>query len=92
MRHDIRNAINKADMSTFQVVAIAICIVLNMLDGFDVLAMAFTASHISAEWQLNGKQVGVLLSAGLLAWQPARFSWRHGRIALGAGQSYCFAW
>lgn len=65
MQPDIRETINRGTMSPVQVMAIAICIVLNMLDGFDVLAMAFTASHISTDWHLTGKEVGVLLSAGL---------------------------
>lgn len=65
MKLDIRETINQGEMSRFQIMAVAICIVLNMLDGFDVLAMAFTASHISADWHLSGKEIGVLLSAGL---------------------------
>ncbi|MDF3831726.1 MFS transporter [Cupriavidus basilensis] len=65
MRQDIREAINQNAMSSFQITAVAICIVLNMLDGFDVLAMAFTASHISSDWHLSGKEIGMLLSAGL---------------------------
>jgi MFS family permease len=36
-----------------------------MLDGFDVLVMAFTAAPISAEWKLSGAELGVLFSAGL---------------------------
>ncbi|EHP42394.1 major facilitator superfamily MFS_1 [Cupriavidus basilensis OR16] len=65
MKLDIRETINQGEMSRFQILAVTICIVLNMLDGFDVLAMAFTASHISADWHLSGKEIGVLLSAGL---------------------------
>jgi benzoate transport len=53
-------------MSPFQVAAVAICTGLNMLDGFDVLVVAFTASSIGAEWKLAGAQLGILLSAGLL--------------------------
>jgi MFS family permease len=51
-------------MGRFQCLAIGICIILNMIDGFDVLVMAFTAASVSAEWGLNGAQ-GLLLSAGL---------------------------
>jgi benzoate transport len=40
-------------------------VILNMLDGFDVLVMAFTAPALSADWQLKGAELGVLLSAGL---------------------------
>ncbi|AOY95383.1 MFS transporter [Cupriavidus sp. USMAA2-4] len=65
MQPDIRETINHGTMTRFQVMAVTICIVLNMLDGFDVLAMAFSASHISAAWHLTGKEIGVLLSAGL---------------------------
>jgi len=63
--HDLRETINKEAMSRFQVVAVAICVTLNMLDGFDVLVMAFTASEVSAHWSLSGKELGLLLSAGL---------------------------
>ncbi len=65
MKLNIAETINEGLMSPFQVAAVTICIVLNMLDGFDVLAMAFTASHISADWHLNGKALGTLLSSGL---------------------------
>lgn len=53
-------------MSRFQVLAVAVCVTLNMLDGFDVLVMAFTASEVAAAWQLTGAQLGALLSAGLV--------------------------
>ena len=65
MSTQIRQVINAGPMSRFQVTSIAICVALNMLDGFDVLVMAFTAPAISADWQLKGAQLGVLLSAGL---------------------------
>lgn len=42
------------------------CVLLTMLDGFDVMAMAFTAPHVSADWQLSGKLLGMLFSAGLI--------------------------
>jgi len=53
-------------MSRFQWTAIAICVLLNMLDGFDVMVMAFTAPHVSTEWALSGKVLGLMLSAGLV--------------------------
>jgi benzoate transport len=53
-------------MSALQTIAVTACIVLNMLDGFDVLTMAFTAARLAHEWQLNGKELGMLLSAGLI--------------------------
>jgi len=53
-------------MTPFQWTAIAICVLLNMLDGFDVMVMAFTAPHVSADWALSGKLLGIMLSAGLV--------------------------
>lgn len=63
--NDIRAVINKGPMTRFQVIAVMICVTLNMLDGFDVLVMAFTASEVAAEWSLSGAELGVLLSAVL---------------------------
>jgi benzoate transport len=63
---EIKDVINKRPMTGFQVAAVAICVLLNMLDGFDVLVVAFTASEISREWGLNATQMGALLSAGLV--------------------------
>src|SRR6185295_2229348 len=65
MNNKIREIIDAGPMSRFQVLAVAICVGLNMLDGFDVLVMAFTGPAISADWGLKGAQLGVLLSAGL---------------------------
>ena len=53
-------------MSPRQVAIIAICTTLYMIDGFDVLVMAFSASHVADEWGLNGAQLGYLLSAALV--------------------------
>jgi benzoate transport len=65
MSANIRKSIDELPMSVFQTMAVTACVVLNMLDGFDVLAMAFTAPRLAAEWSLNGKAIGMLLSAGL---------------------------
>ena len=52
-------------MRPVQILAVTICVVINMLDGFDVLVMAFTAPSIAAEWSLEPQSIGILLSAGL---------------------------
>ncbi|MFE9911975.1 MFS transporter [Streptomyces clavifer] len=52
-------------MSRFQWSAIAICVLLNTLDGFDVLVMSFTGKTISGEWHLDSGTLGLLLSSGL---------------------------
>ena len=66
MSADLRRAIAAGPITAFQLAAIAICVGLNMLDGFDVLAMSFAASGVKAEWHLIDGQLGALLSAGLV--------------------------
>lgn len=63
--NDIRTIIEKGSMSAFQVIAVTICWTINMLDGFDVLAIAFTAPEIVAEWGLGPAALGIVFSAGL---------------------------
>lgn len=53
-------------MTSFQLSAILICLSINMLDGFDVLAIAFTAPAISSDWSLSAGELGIALSAGLV--------------------------
>ncbi|OKJ95168.1 MFS transporter [Streptomyces sp. CB03234] len=62
----LRADLDEGPMSRFQWGAIAVCVVLNMLDGFDVLVMAFTGKAVSADWELSSSELGLLLSAGLV--------------------------
>jgi benzoate transport len=52
-------------MSRFQWSAIVMCVLLNTLDGFDVLVMSFTGKAVSGEWELDSGTLGLLLSSGL---------------------------
>jgi len=52
-------------MSLFQTRAVLICILINFIDGFDVLAIAFAAPEIANEWSLQPAVLGVVFSAGL---------------------------
>jgi benzoate transport len=63
---DLRSRIDAGPMSRHQWLIIGLCVLLNCLDGFDVMAMAFTASPVSDEFGLSGSQLGVLLSVGLV--------------------------
>jgi len=59
----------------------------NLIDGLDVLAMAFTAGSVSTQWHLSGVQTGMLLSAGLIGMAcgsmiAAPVAARYGRLAL----------
>lgn len=63
---NLRARIDAAAMTPYQWMVVALCVLLNCLDGFDVMAMAFTASSLSEDFSLSGSELGVLLSAGLV--------------------------
>src|SRR5579884_942339 len=65
MSVDIRAALREGPMTMLQVGVVTICTLLNMIDGFDVLAISFTAPLIAQEWNVDPATLGVLLSAGL---------------------------
>lgn len=66
MARSLRAEVDTGRMSGFQWTAVAVCWLLNVLDGFDVLVMAFTGQAVQSEWGLSGAQLGLLLSAGLV--------------------------
>lgn len=66
MSEELRRRLALGPITAFQLTAIALCVGLNMLDGFDVLAMSFAASGVQADWHLLDSQLGALLSAGLV--------------------------
>ncbi|GAA4943675.1 MFS transporter [Streptomonospora halophila] len=66
MARSLRTELDTGAMSGFQWTAVAVCWLLNVLDGFDVLVMAFTGRAVQTEWGLSGAQLGLLLSAGLV--------------------------
>jgi len=53
-------------MASKQLLIVALTIMLNALDGFDVLAIAFAAPGIVDEWGINRAQLGFVLSMELI--------------------------
>ncbi|MEE4452970.1 MFS transporter [Novosphingobium resinovorum] len=51
--------------STRQVLVVAICFLLNMLDGMDVLILSYIAPALSADWRISPENLGVVFSASL---------------------------
>jgi MFS family permease len=43
---------------------VALCVAINMLDGFDVLAAAFVAPALAADWGMRPAALGMIFSAG----------------------------
>lgn len=62
----LRDKIDNSPMSGYQWMIVFMAVIMNLLDGFDVLALAFTAANIRAEFGLTAQQLGYLMSAGLL--------------------------
>ncbi|MBN1238294.1 MAG: MFS transporter, partial [Gammaproteobacteria bacterium] len=78
MRFDeIRTQLLNRPMTTYQVSAVAIGVLVNMMDGFDLLAISFAGPAIDREWMLGPERLGELFSAGLLAMAVGAFglSW-----------------
>ncbi len=53
-------------MSSYQWFIVGLAAFLNALDGYDLVAMAFTATPVSEEFDLTGSQLGWLLAAALI--------------------------
>lgn len=71
--NDIRKTMDEGAMTPFQWLAVAICTLLIMLDGFDVLVMAFTASAVAAApaSATHGATPRSTLAWAGLSWTPA---------------------
>lgn len=63
---DIRTLIDTRAMTRYQWFIIAIATFLNAMDGYDILAMAFTATSVATEFGLSGSQLGLLISLGFI--------------------------
>jgi len=66
MNKSPRDIILHTPMGALQIVAIALCIGLTALDGFDVLSISFASPGIAAEWGVDRGVLGVILSAELI--------------------------
>lgn len=63
---DPRKIIDDGAMSMRQWIVVFLMIILNALDGFDVLSSAFAAPGITKEWGIDRAALGIVLSAELV--------------------------
>jgi MFS family permease len=63
---DPRQIIDEGAMSLRQWIVVILMVLLNALDGFDVLSSAFAAPGITKEWGIDRAQLSVVLSAELV--------------------------
>src|SRR4030042_2332279 len=64
--NSIGDLLSNKSMTTFQVVIVLMCFILNMNDGIDVLVVSYTSSEMLNEWLLTKSQQGYIFSSGLL--------------------------
>jgi benzoate transport len=53
-------------MTTAQIVVVVITVLLNAMDGFDILSIAFAGPGIAKEWGINQLALGIVLSMELI--------------------------
>jgi benzoate transport len=69
-RNFVAEVIDDGQVSGQQVLVVALCMFFNMLDGFDITAMAVVAGAVSEELQLTADRLGLIFSfalAGMMA-------------------------
>ncbi|MDH4126597.1 MAG: MFS transporter [Gammaproteobacteria bacterium] len=66
MSDQIRTLIDNSRLTSVQISVVAICFLLNMVDGMDVLAISFAAPDIADEWSISPQSLGVVFSAALV--------------------------
>lgn len=65
-RLDPEQQLAESAMTGRQIAAIATCVVLNALDGYDVLSISFASPGIASEWGIDRAALGVVLSMELI--------------------------
>ncbi len=60
----VRQHIENSPLRACQILVIALCVAVNLLDGFDILALSLISPTLSREWHLAPQTLGMLFSAG----------------------------
>lgn len=63
--NDIRTLIDSRPISGLQYSVIALCFLMNILDGMDVLVISYAAQALATEWAISPEALGIVFSAGL---------------------------
>jgi len=66
MLQKFKTQINESPMTRAQYFAVAICFLMNILDGMDVLIISYCAPVISKSWNLQPEALGIVFSGGLI--------------------------
>lgn len=63
---ELRDAIRLNKMTGFQWMVVSLCILLTVIDGYEILIAAFTLPALTDVWDLSRGQQGLVLSIGTL--------------------------
>lgn len=66
MNADPREVLAREPMGVLQIVVVAITVLLNALDGFDVMSISYASPGIAAEWGIDRAALGIVLSMELI--------------------------
>lgn len=58
--------LHESHLSAKQWLLVVLCTLASMIEGFDIVAIAYTAPAISQDWGVSATDMGVVLSAGVL--------------------------
>ena len=80
----VSRLLDQRGLSSFHYYLIFWCVLLSLIDGYDIAAIAFAAPHLVREWGLKPGQLGPVFSASLVGilFGSALFGWigdRYGR-------------
>lgn len=64
-KQSLQAYLDSRPISGAQIRIVALCWLVNIMDGFDLLAISFAGPAISKEWQLDATTLGVIFSSGL---------------------------
>src|SRR6187399_1210097 len=63
---DPRTTMRSRPMNLQQYAVVGLCVLINMIDGYDILALAQAGSALKREWGLSDAELGTLLSMNLV--------------------------
>ena len=71
-RNDILHA---SKLTAMQWLILSLCMLAFIIEGFDIVVIAYTSPAIINDWGISSQEMGIALSAGILgmAWRHAAF-------------------
>ena len=63
---DLESVIDSRRVSRFQIIIMALCALVAMMDGFDTQSIAFVAPEIVTAWRIAPSAFGPVFGSGLL--------------------------